>query len=133
MATSAFERALEAQAQTTIVEVAMLRGWRWYHTHDSRRSPAGFPDLVLCRDRLVYAELKREGERLRADQVMWLDAIARAGCEAYVWTLADLDEVANVLGRWSYEPVHQQLVASGETWTPRTLWIPEREEQRRAA
>src|SRR5688572_19177552 len=39
------ERAFQAQ----VVKYARLMGWTAYHTHDSRRSQAGFPDLVLVR------------------------------------------------------------------------------------
>lgn len=128
-------RALEVQVQATVVELATLRGWQGYHTHDSRRSRSGFPDLVLWRDRTVFAELKRQGERPRAEQIVALDGLARAGAKVYVWTLDDLDEVATVLGRYQYDPVSQRIAVSpyDEWWTPRTLWIPEREEQRRAA
>ena len=32
-----------------IVDLADVRGWWHYHTHDSQRSEEGFPDLVLVR------------------------------------------------------------------------------------
>ena len=46
----------EKQVQSAILDVARLLGWRVYHTFDSRKSEAGFPDLVLVRDRVIYAE-----------------------------------------------------------------------------
>jgi VRR-NUC domain len=117
----------EADVQATILEIARLKKWSCYHTRDSRGSDPGFPDLVLTRDRIVYAELKRQGEKPRPAQVEWLDALARAGGEVYVWTTDDLDDVVAVLTRrWLYEPMSQQLGFEGEWWTPRTLWIPER-------
>ena len=36
----------EKQFQSHIVQYAKMRGWLVYHTHDSRRSEPGFPDLV---------------------------------------------------------------------------------------
>jgi hypothetical protein len=39
----------EAALQALVVGVAQLYGWAHYHTHDSRRSDEGWPDLVLCR------------------------------------------------------------------------------------
>jgi hypothetical protein len=61
------------------------RGWLTYHTHDSRRSAAGFPDLVFLRDgvmivaeckwkRYVRGPKKGQPNGLRAEQVVWLDA-----------------------------------------------------------
>lgn len=125
---------LEVDAQAAVVDIARLQRWSAYHTHDSRGSDAGFPDLVLVRDRIVYVEMKRQGERPRPTQVDWLDRLARAGGEVYVWTIEDLDDAVAVLTRrWLYEPMSQQLgittrVEPPETewWQPRTLWIPER-------
>lgn len=125
---------LEADAQATVLDIARLKRWSAYHTHDSRGSDAGFPDLVLVRERIVYVEMKRQGERPRPTQVDWLNRLARAGGEVYVWTLEDLDDVVAVLtDRWSYEPVSQQLGRATQVeppaakwWQPRTLWIPER-------
>ena len=49
----------EAQLQDAIVQMARVLGWLVYHTFDSRRSAAGFPDLVMVRNgRLIFAELK---------------------------------------------------------------------------
>lgn len=95
----------EAAAQRTILETAELFDWRCYHTFDSRRSADGFPDLVLVRERLIYAELKRPGKKPRRHQVEWLDALARAGEEVYLWTLDDLHEIGRVLQRrWVFVP-----------------------------
>jgi len=58
-----------------------------YHTHDSRHSAAGFPDLViLLPGKLIFAELKAEGKELSEDQQAWMDGLAqveRLGW--YVW------------------------------------------------
>lgn len=91
------EPLLEKQAQSMIVDLARLLGWRVYHTFDSRKSQAGFPDLVLVRDRVIYAEIKRAGQKPRPSQVEWLNALSCAGAEVYVWTEADYDEVASIL------------------------------------
>jgi hypothetical protein len=76
---------LESDIQQTITDFAELNGWRWYHTHDSRRSAAGFPDLVLWRERVVFAEIKRPGQHLRPEQATCIDGLAAAGAEVYVW------------------------------------------------
>src|SRR5581483_11407584 len=88
---------LEKDVQETILDLAHTLGWRSYHTFDSRRSAGGFPDLVLVRDRVIFVEVKRVGEKPRADQVVWLDDRAAAGGEVYVWTLDDLGEIAGIL------------------------------------
>lgn len=92
---------LEKQIQSVIIDIARLLHWRVYHTFDSRKSEAGFPDLVLVRDgdRVIYVEVKRSGQRPRPAQVEWLTALASAGAEVYVWTEADYDEAASILSR----------------------------------
>jgi len=55
-------------------------GLRWYHTHDSRRSTAGFPDLVIVGPAAgEFWELKREKEKPTDAQERWLAALAMAG------------------------------------------------------
>lgn len=89
----------EKDWQSQVIEVAGVGGWRHYHTHDSRRSAKGFPDLVFVRDRVVYAELKSEIGQLRPEQVEWLEALAAAGQEAYLWRPSDRAEMESVLLR----------------------------------
>ena len=51
----------EKELQAAVVELAGYLKWRCYHTYDSRRSNAGFPDLTMVRyGRLIFAELKSE-------------------------------------------------------------------------
>ena len=62
----------EAQFQAAVIQYAELKGWMVYHTHDSRGSRPGFPDLTMVRDGvLIFAELKSERGRLtrRADHM----------------------------------------------------------------
>ncbi len=75
------ERSWQAQVEQTLA----LCGFELiYHTHDSRRSQAGFPDIVAIRHdprgrTLAVLELKRETGRTTEDQGRWLvawDAIA---------------------------------------------------------
>lgn len=82
----------EEQLQRSVLSCAGFLGWRCYHTHDSRRSQAGFPDLVLVhvqQRRVVYAELKREKGRVRGEQQAWLDDLAAVDAEVYLWRPAD--------------------------------------------
>lgn len=89
----------EAELQANVLELADRRGWLSYHTHDSRRSAAGFPDLALVRgDRLVFAELKREGRYPTPAQRTWLAALGQvAGVESYLWRPSRWSDIARVL------------------------------------
>ena len=63
----------EEDFQNTILELGKLYGWLCYHTHDSRRSREGFPDLVLGRNGVpLFAELKTDKGRVSNDQILWL-------------------------------------------------------------
>lgn len=66
----------EPELQNNVIDLAMLKHWWVYHTHDSRRSHKGFPDLVLVRNGyLIFAELKSEKGVLRAAQHVWADEL----------------------------------------------------------
>lgn len=82
-----------------VMQLAHLYKWKVYHTHDSRRSPAGYPDLTLCRgSRLAYAELKTAKGRLTREQQEWLTALSEVpNVEAYCWRPSDWDEIVRLL------------------------------------
>ena len=70
---------------------AKTLGLLCYHTHDSRRSEPGFPDLVIVGRRgVLIRELKRQRGTLTSAQSVWLDALEDAGVSAGVWRPADL-------------------------------------------
>lgn len=51
-----------------------------YHTHDSRRSAPGFPDLALCRERdgrLIFLELKAGRKKPTDAQLRWVVGLNR--------------------------------------------------------
>jgi len=100
----------EAALLAYVRDLCAVRKWRVYHTHDSRHSPAGFPDLVMVRPpRLVFAELKA-GAHLKPTpaQAEWLldltkvgeafrHAAGGLGVETYLWNPDHLDEIQKVL------------------------------------
>lgn len=93
----------EAEFQKQVIALARLRGWAVYSVPDSRRVTAGgFPDLVLMHPSgptpLVAAELKRKGQKPRADQVRWLQAFRCAGVPAFLWTPDQWPEIERTLG-----------------------------------
>lgn len=77
---------LDAHVRKLIKDLSL----RAYHTHDSRRSPSGFPDWVITGKRTIYRELKREGKDPTGAQQDWLDALAAALDDAAVWRPSDL-------------------------------------------
>lgn len=92
------EAVTEAQHQAAILELAQLTGWRWYHVPDSRRCPAGWPDLALWRPpRFVMAELKRDNGRLSEAQRETIGELRQCGIEVYVWRPRDWSEIERVL------------------------------------
>lgn len=102
--------------QATIIELAQMYGFRAAHFpsvlvtgRDGKpvfRTPVsaqgkGWPDLVLVRrhDRVMFVEVKGDGDKLRPEQEQWLDDLRSVGAEVYVWTPAHLDsgEIATTL------------------------------------
>jgi hypothetical protein len=97
--TAAQHRASVAEAMTVDALLAQVRrlasdlGWMTYHTHDSRRSESGFPDLVLIsprQGRILFRELKKMKGRVSADQKSFLEALTAVGQDAAVWRPDDL-------------------------------------------
>lgn len=74
-----------------------MLGWRRYHTYRSKQSPKGFPDEVLCRERVVFLELKREKTKTTQEQKDWLRALRNAGAEVYIVRPRNLDDLATAL------------------------------------
>lgn len=90
----------EKSFQADVLEAARLLGWRAYHTHDSRHSESGFPDLVLVRrPRVIFAELKSERGAVSDDQQAWIDDLKASRQEVYVWRPSDWDALVEVLKR----------------------------------
>ena len=103
----------EKELDAAIAKLCRLYGWRRYHTYRSKRSPAGFPDLVLVKPpRLIFAELKSDDGKVSAEQAEWaldLEAVSEAcrermiaghppsNVEAFVWRPRDLDAIARIL------------------------------------
>jgi Holliday junction resolvase len=90
----------ERELQAHVELLLRTTGWRYYHTYDSRRSVAGFPDLIALRGRrILVLELKREGQKATDEQLEWLKAFDLAGAAAYVVRPENLDELAAIVAR----------------------------------
>ena len=98
----------EKQFESQIKELAKLFGYLYYHTWRSFHSPAGFPDCVLVKiepmPKVIFAELKTDNLKTSQptfEQYGWLYALQSVGgvVECYLWRPADLQEIADILGR----------------------------------
>ena len=73
---------------------------------------AGFCDLVLVRRRrLLAVELKSDDGLLTGEQIAWLDALAEAGAETFVWRPA----------HWRSGEIERALKAEGRVGRPSLL------------
>ena len=89
----------EASWQAQVVAAAEVYDWYIYHNPDSRRSTAGFPDLVLIRPpRVLFMELKRQTGRLSPIQREVIAALeACPGVEVRVARPSDWEQVCSWL------------------------------------
>lgn len=86
----------EAELLACVLELAALRKWRTMHQRPGLTQAGhwrtavqgdgkGFPDLVLCRERLILVELKSDLGRTTPEQQDWLFALSAAGVETHIW------------------------------------------------
>lgn len=92
----------EEQFRQQVRGIARTYGWDLqYHTHDSRRSDAGWPDEVLIntkRGRIIFVELKNEKGKVTPTQQKWIHALQACGLEADVWRPQDMHRIIATLG-----------------------------------
>lgn len=99
----------EAQWQKDVIDYAHLMGWYVAHFRTAQQGKRyitpvgadgrGFPDLVLVRERVVYAELKAPGKYPEPHQRVWHEKLRAAGAELYVWRPEHIEEMTRVLSR----------------------------------
>ncbi|WP_424217036.1 VRR-NUC domain-containing protein (plasmid) [Streptomyces sp. BI20] len=91
----------EEQFRRQVRHLAELRGWTLaYHTHNSRRSDAGWPDEVFghpAAGRTLFVELKTDTGRVRPEQRTWLTHLAACGLEAALWRPRDMPLIVATL------------------------------------
>lgn len=100
---------LEDALQTRVLALARFHGWLGYHTHDSRRSQKGFPDLVLvhaARQVTLFRELKSHKGRVTPEQQKWIDTLTAAGQDVDVWRPTDLlhGQIEQLLAGANHQP-----------------------------
>lgn len=106
-------RQTESQFQDAFLEYAQIHGWRRAHFRAARTKKgwrtavsadgAGFPDTVLARERVIFAELKRDGGKRSPEQRVWGDILIAAGAEYYCWRPKDWPEIEDTLKRGRQE------------------------------
>jgi len=99
----------EEQFFDQVIDLAHLYGWQVAHFRPARTkwgwrtavsaNGAGFPDCIFLRERVIYAELKSENGQPTPEQYEWLENLAEAGQEVYLWRPSDFDEIVKVLER----------------------------------
>ena len=82
-----------------VIDLCKLAKWTFFHDHDSRRNPAGLPDLIMVKDgRIIFAELKTEKNKLSEAQNKWLAELQRCkNIEVYVWRPSDIPAIERTL------------------------------------
>lgn len=118
----------EASFTQTVIELFRLNNWLVYHTHNSRHSERGFPDLVMVRSGvIIIAELKTDSgaltkggmagnkrtKRWRPGQEDWIREIdACAGVLCFLWRPRDWNFIERCAG---------QEITEGKTHTSRLV------------
>jgi hypothetical protein len=91
----------EGELLHAIRRMAHPLGWSSYHTHDSRKSESGFPDLVLTDGTsLLMYELKTNTGKPTEEQATWLHLLAHTGkVECGIWRPSQWAEISERLTR----------------------------------
>lgn len=88
----------EGAWQAAVMRVLKGAGYMTYHTHDSRRSPSGWPDVAAIKPTggiLYLCELKTETGIVSQAQAAWLEALAGTrGVVAEVWKPSMVEDIA---------------------------------------
>lgn len=91
----------EESFASAVVELARLLGYRLiYHTYDSRRSAAGFPDLILvhpARGWIAALELKSSKGVSTPMQDDWVASLNACGVPAFIVWPCDFEAVRALL------------------------------------
>ena len=86
----------EAELQKNVISLARAQGWLVAHFRPGmtkrgnwvtavQGDGAGFPDLVLVKDHVIYVELKAELGHLTNQQKTWMSRLSDAGEKIFVW------------------------------------------------
>lgn len=81
----------ESVFQSQVGQYARARGALHYHTYNSERSDAGFPDSVILGNWIMFLELKSDSDSARVSdkQKTWIQRLKDRGYDADVYWPAD--------------------------------------------
>lgn len=78
--------------------LAVALGWHSIHVRDSRgMAIVGFPDWILIREVVIFAELKRQKDRLSAEQAETAARLMQAGAWYELWRPSDWERIGHIL------------------------------------
>lgn len=98
MSVPVLPRQTEKAFMQSVFKLAEMLGWRWYHTFDSRRSAAGFPDAIfLRRPRILWVEFKADRGRVTSAQDAWIKELRACDQEAYIWRPRSWEQIEKLL------------------------------------
>ena len=84
-----------------VINLAERLGWKVSWIRDARKTYSrGVPDLMMVRERVLFAELKWNRGSLGSDQKLWRDALQAAGQEWYLWRPQSIVTMTAVLETW---------------------------------
>lgn len=102
----------ESEFQKSVIDLAHYLRWKVVHFRTVREQKIsgrafyhtpgvgdadGFPDLILVRDRVIFAELKNDKGRLSEKQKFWTKYLQDADAEYYIWRPKDWEDIKIVL------------------------------------
>jgi hypothetical protein len=93
---------------------AMTKGGRWVTAVAGNGK--GFPDLVLVRERVLFAELKSETGRPSPEQQEWLFRLMSANAGYFLWRPGDWPDIEAVLSAPPPAWWVSLVTAGGVTW-----------------
>jgi hypothetical protein len=85
-------REMDDYVHSIVVQLGKITNGRLlgYHTSDSRRSEAGYPDWTFAGPRgVMFRENKTATGKVRPAQLHWLEVFRLSGADVAVWTPAD--------------------------------------------
>lgn len=92
----------ERQLMDGLISAARRLNLLVYHTHMSRHSEAGFPDLcIVGNGRIAFMECKGPKGKLSEPQRTWIIQLQAAGIDAFAVYPADYDMAIDYLQGWA--------------------------------